>query len=261
MNDKPYFAASFDRTLERERLACLEASLDPQSTRTLSGLGVGEGWRCLEIGGGGGSFVRWLAGRGAHVVAVDIDTTYLETLDLPNVVVRRCDVVTEDLERGAFDLVHCRLVLMHLSDPALVLRKMAAALRPGGWLCAEEWSVEDPVCDPAHPSAEDAVRLLRKMSQGFASTGINCGFGRDLPWLVQGLGLEDVRGEAVRTFATGTHPYRRMASIGMQLLRDRLVGPIFESDEEVDALLAVLADRSLLSGSPTLVAVSGRKPL
>jgi len=260
MGDKTYFAARFDRTLERERLACLEASLDPHSTRTLSALGVGAGWRCLEIGGGGGSFVRWLAGRGAQVVALDIDTTYLETLDLPNVVVRRCDVVTEDLEPDAFDLVHCRLLLMHLTDPALVLRKMVTALRPGGWLCAEEWNVEDPVCDPAHPSAKDAMRLMRKMSQGFASTGINNQFGRDLPWLIQQLGLEDVRGEAVRTFATGTHPYRRMASIGMQLLRDRLVGPFFESDKEVDALLAVLADQSLLSGSPTLVAMWGRKP-
>lgn len=261
MNDKTYFAAGFDRALERERLACLEASLDPLSTRTLSALGVGEGWRCLEIGAGGGSFVRWLAGRGAQVVAADIDTTYLETLDLPNVVVRRVDVMTEDLEREAFDLVHCRLVLMHLPQPALVLRKMAAALRPGGWLCAEEWNVEDPVCDPTHPSAEDAMRLLRKMSRAFASTGINCQFGRDLPWLVKQLGFEEVRGEAVRTFATGIHPYRRMASIGMDLLRNRSVGPIFESDEEVDALQAVLADRSLLTGSPTLVTVSGRKPL
>jgi hypothetical protein len=63
------------------------------------------------------------------------------------------------------------------------------------------------------------------------------------------------------SFATGTHPYRRMASLGMQFLRDRVVGPIFESDKEMDALLGVLADRSLLSGTPTLVAVWGRKPL
>src|SRR5215813_752557 len=259
MNDKTYFAARFDRAPERERLACLEAALDPLSTRTLSALGVGEGWRCLEIGGGGGSFVRWLAGRGAHVVAADIDTTYLETLDLPNVVVRRCDVVTEDLEPGAFDLVHCRLVLMHLPDPALVLRKMAAALRPGGWLCAEEWSVEDPACDPAHPSAEDAVRLLRKMSQGYASTGINNKFGRDLPWLVQRLGLTDVSGEAIRTFATGAHPFRRVGNLGVELLRNRLVGSIFESEQEVDALLALNADDSLLTGSPTLVTMWGRK--
>lgn len=261
MSDKSYFASSFDRGLERERLGCLEAALDPISTRYLSELGVGAGWRCLEVGGGGGSLVRWLAGRGAQVVALDIDTTYLDKLALPNVVIRRCDVVTEDLERAAFDLVHCRLLLMHLADPELVLRKMAATLRPGGWLCAQEWTIEDPACDPAHPAAEAAMRLLAKMSRGYASTGIDNRFGRDLPWLVQKLGLEDVQGEAVRTFASGTHPSRRMASIGLQLLRNRFVGSIFESDEEVDALQGILADGSLLSGSPTLVTMWGRKPL
>jgi hypothetical protein len=84
--------------------------------------------------------------------------------------------------------------------------------------------------------------------------------GSELPWLVQGLGLEDVAGEAIRTFASGAHPYRRMASLGMDALRDRLIGSIFESDREMEALKAVLADRSLLSGSPTLVAMWGRKP-
>src|SRR5215471_2656034 len=105
MSDKTYFAAHFDRALERERLSCLEAALDPISTRHLSALGVGDGWRCLEVGGGGGSLVRWLAGRGAHVVVVDIDTTYLDTINLPNVVVRRGDVTSESIERDAFDLV------------------------------------------------------------------------------------------------------------------------------------------------------------
>jgi SAM-dependent methyltransferase len=261
MSDKTYFAAHFDRTLECERLSCLEAALDPISTRHLSALGVGDGWRCLEVGGGGGSLVGWLAARGAHVVVVDIDTTYLDAIKLPNVLVRRGDILTEDVERDAFNLAHCRLLLMHLADPERVLRKMAAALRPGGWLCVEEWNVEDPACDPAHPSAEEAVRLLRKMSQGYASTGINTRFGRDLPWLVQRLGLEDVRGEAVRTFATAAHPFRRTTRIGVELLRDRWVGSIFESEQEVDTLLTLNGDHSLLTGSPTLVTMWGRKPL
>src|SRR5262249_5388962 len=101
MSDKAYFASRFDRTLERERLACLEASLDPISTRNLSALGVADGWRCLEVGGGGGSIVRWLAGRGAHVVVLDIDTTYLDAIDLPNVAVRRADICSEEVGREA----------------------------------------------------------------------------------------------------------------------------------------------------------------
>ena len=34
--------------------------LDPWTRRYLAGLGVGQGWRCLELGGGNGSITEWL---------------------------------------------------------------------------------------------------------------------------------------------------------------------------------------------------------
>jgi SAM-dependent methyltransferase len=36
------------------------------------------------------------------------------------------------------DLVYCRFLLMHVHDPALVLRRMGRAVRPGGWVVAQE---------------------------------------------------------------------------------------------------------------------------
>ena len=77
-------------------------------------------------------------GPKGQVVAVEIDPRFLSDLGQPNVEVRRCDFTRDDVEPGCYDLVHSRLLLMHLSDPAEVLRRMAAALRPGGWLVAEE---------------------------------------------------------------------------------------------------------------------------
>ena len=53
--------SSSDR--ERERLRLLEDSFDPGTFRWLDQLGVGSGWRCLEVGAGGGSVARWLADR------------------------------------------------------------------------------------------------------------------------------------------------------------------------------------------------------
>ena len=46
----------------------------------LDALGIAEGWRCLEVGAGGGSLVQWMADRGATVTAIDIDTRFLEQL-------------------------------------------------------------------------------------------------------------------------------------------------------------------------------------
>ena len=61
---------------------------------------------------------------------------FLGNLVEPNVEVRRRDITGDDVEPACYDLVHSRLLLMHLSDPAGALRRMAAALRPGGWLVA-----------------------------------------------------------------------------------------------------------------------------
>lgn len=132
-----YFAADAEGGDELARLRLLEAEFDPRTFRYLDAIGVGAGWRCLEVGAGGGSVVRWLCeqvGPEGHVVAADIDPRFLDDVRKPNVEVRRCDITRDEIELGFYDLVHCRFLLMHLDDPADVLRRMAAALRPGGWL-------------------------------------------------------------------------------------------------------------------------------
>ncbi len=52
--------------LERARLSGMEALWDAGSRALLEELGIGTGWKCLEVGAGGGSLVEWMAGRGAH---------------------------------------------------------------------------------------------------------------------------------------------------------------------------------------------------
>src|ERR1039458_7122444 len=42
------------------------------------------------------------------------------------------------LRRVTFDLVHARLVLVHVPQRAQALAAMVAALKPGGWLLLEE---------------------------------------------------------------------------------------------------------------------------
>jgi 2-polyprenyl-3-methyl-5-hydroxy-6-metoxy-1,4-benzoquinol methylase len=74
---------------ERARLAGIESLWDPGSQAVLDALGIAAGWRCLDVGAGGGSLVQWMAGRGATVTAIDIDTRFLEQLAGDTVEVRR----------------------------------------------------------------------------------------------------------------------------------------------------------------------------
>jgi SAM-dependent methyltransferase len=126
---------------ERERLAAIEAMGDPFTIECLEKIGVGEGWRCLEIGGGGGSITEWLSGRvgpGGKVIATDLQTKFLEAIEASNVEVRKHDITQDDLEQEAFDLVSARKVLEHLPEPSGALSRMAGAVRPGGWLLVED---------------------------------------------------------------------------------------------------------------------------
>jgi predicted O-methyltransferase YrrM len=71
-----YFAADAAARDELARLRLIEADCDPHTLRYLTAIGVGAGWRCLEVGAGGGSVVHWLSrqvGAKGQVVAADLD--------------------------------------------------------------------------------------------------------------------------------------------------------------------------------------------
>src|SRR3954469_7130089 len=119
------------------RLAALSDLFDDTTKRLLTDRGVDVGWHCLEVGAGNGTIAAWLASRvGASgtVLATDIDTRHLAPLAGPNLVVQQHDISTDALPEGAFDLIHIRLVLNNVPEWRQVMRKLVAALKPGGWL-------------------------------------------------------------------------------------------------------------------------------
>jgi SAM-dependent methyltransferase len=182
---------------EGDRLAAIEAAFDPGTRRYLEALGVGPGWRCLEVGAGAGSVVRWLServGERGSVLATDINPVLLGGLDLENVEVRVHDIERDELPRDTFDLIHSRLVLEHLPGREDTLRRMAAALAPGGWLVVEDL-VWPAVGACSRKGAVLVGALLRGVSTTLRAAGYDPVFGRRLPVLLNGLGLVDVGAE------------------------------------------------------------------
>jgi SAM-dependent methyltransferase len=111
----------------------------------LSRLGVGPGWCCADVGAGGGDVSVALAemvGREGRVYAVDSDP--LSRDEVAHAAAAHAQVIAltqagEDLALPeAVDLAFCRFLLLHVVDPAVVVRAMAAAVRPGGWVVAQE---------------------------------------------------------------------------------------------------------------------------
>jgi ubiquinone/menaquinone biosynthesis C-methylase UbiE len=83
-----------------DRFDALSTLFDRDSIRYLEDRGVGPGWKCLEVGGGGGSIAAWLAARvgpTGHVLVTDLDPRFLSSSRLSNLEVRRHNIVTDPL--------------------------------------------------------------------------------------------------------------------------------------------------------------------
>jgi SAM-dependent methyltransferase len=109
------------------RFAALSELFDEVSIHHLSKLGVRTGWHCLEVGAGSGSIAKWLADRvgpGGHVLATDIDPSFLRCMKSPNVEVRQHNIAVDALPEATFDLVHSRLVLHHVPQRDEALQRM-----------------------------------------------------------------------------------------------------------------------------------------
>ncbi len=112
----------FDNAAQQasQRFASLETLYDPWTICHLETTGIGPGWQCWEIGAGGGSIARWLGercGPTGHVLVTDIDPrflTELATLDHAPLESQRHDIGSDPLPAQSFDLIHARLVLVHV---------------------------------------------------------------------------------------------------------------------------------------------------
>jgi 2-polyprenyl-3-methyl-5-hydroxy-6-metoxy-1,4-benzoquinol methylase len=238
---------------ERKRLAAMEALWDPGSQALLDELGIGRGWKCLEVGAGAGSMVKWMAGRGATVTAVDIDTRFIEPLASDSIEVRRLDIRTEDLPQSEFDLVHARLVLEHLTDRRQILDRLVATLRPGGRLMIEDYDFscfgfEDPSFDYV------AEAIMRVMEQG----GYQRDYGRRVVRDLEDAGLIDVRGEGRARLIDSTSPGFDFFRLSFESLRSGIVDTGLLSSEEADAASARFSE-SVRVFSPMMVAGIGRR--
>jgi hypothetical protein len=265
---------------EAERLAGIQAVWDPGTFRHLTNLGVGEGWRCLEVGAGAGSVARWLSeqvGEKGSVLATDIDTILLEGLDLPQLEVRRHDIRTDPLPEGAFDLIHARLVLIHLPEREHVLSRLVNALAPGGWLLIEDISFLG-AATATRKGAVAFLALIAPLKALLRAHGADLEFARRLPVLINRLGLTDVGAEGRVTILVGGAGQGSWALPTIERIQERLAGgdetpstarAAFErvpalrkaAVRQLSRLKALFDDPEFAFHCPALVAAWGRKPL
>ena len=178
-----------------DRLLVLARERWPDTLALFQRAGVRPGMKCVDIGCGSGEVTFGLAqlvGAEGTVIGVDMDGVKLELAraaaterGIQNVSFRHMNV-NDWNEPGAYDLAYSRALLQHLRQPVDLLRRMWAALRPGGLLVVEDADFDGACCDPPNAGFDFFVRTYnevlrrnggdpttgRKLSRYFRDAGI-----------------------------------------------------------------------------------------
>ena len=252
---------------ERARLSALESLFDQASRRILSDLGVGRGWRCLEVGCGAGGVALWLAdqvGETGRVVATDLDTRFLEGHGRANLDVRIHNIVTDPIDEAAFDLIHARAVLVHLPDRSQVLKRLVAALRPGGWLLIEDVDFGGATASvlsqyvTGTPSEQAAMeRLYRAVAAVFAANGADPVYGSRLTGALAEAGLAQVSAELHSPVVSGGSEQWVRGSV--EQLAERLIATGITTADDVEWFLDASQKPDTYYLPPLMVSAWGQR--
>ncbi|MDI3387358.1 methyltransferase domain-containing protein [Streptomyces sp. B-S-A8] len=239
------------------------ALFDASTFRHFEHIGVGPGWRCWEVGAGGGSVLGWLAkrvGPTGRVVGTDLDIAHASAVARPPVEVRCHDVTAQEPPGEGFDLVHARLVLSQVTDRDRALYFMVRALRPGGRLLVEDADVAlQPLGCPEEqgPAQQLANHVRHGLRALLAERGADPAYGRRLPRLLREAGLVQVAAEAY--FPLTSPAAAALETATVQQARDLLVARSLVTNADIDRYLAQLSSGTLDLATPPLISAWGRK--
>jgi SAM-dependent methyltransferase len=224
--------------------------------------------RVADFGCGVGMVTALLAelvGPEGHVFGIDFSSAQLAqarerlTTGGPNSHLVEASATDTGLPRGSFDLVYCRFLLIHLSQPEKALREMRALLKPNGILVCEDGDLTTAGSEP--PSALGAFAGLWGCLG--PKRGVDYTLGRRLFQMVLAAGFPapDVtfnqpvvaRGEKKRFLELS------VAEAGPAFVEAGLITPK-ELERTLDEMRRLSEDETVLAMMPRMTQVWARKP-
>jgi SAM-dependent methyltransferase len=264
----PYRYLLGDSRRESARLRHQARVWDPIAHALFDRLKVRRGWRVLEIGPGQGSLHMELRRRiRGPVDVVERSSAFADALQrrcrrdgFGDGAMCHCDLLDAPLPKRAYDLIFARWVFLFLPDVETHLRKLVAALKPGGRLAIEDYCRGTLRMVPEPPEWDD---FLKADLAFFASQGGDANIGARLPSLYEKAGLDvvDVT-PTVKVGHPGSLEWEWMSTYFLDILprygRFRPLTPSLAASLRRRWLMAARRKTSLLI-SPTVLDVVGRR--
>jgi ubiquinone/menaquinone biosynthesis C-methylase UbiE len=203
---------------EHARLHLQGEVLEPATRRLFQTIGIGSGWRCLDVGCGPGATMGIMGdfvGPYGEVTGLDRDTkagrAAVERLAATGT--SRYRFIEADME-GAdvigepqFDLTFARLSLLFARDPVGVLRKMYSWTKPGGYVAALDYYCRTMKLHPDFDAASELIRVIHETSE---RAGQDMEFAFKLPVLFVDAGIGAPDGTDSQVHMTSFEPFISM---------------------------------------------------
>jgi SAM-dependent methyltransferase len=249
------------------RLRILHNVYGPGARDLLLRAGIKPGMRVADLGCGTGMTTQLLAalvGPTGEVVGVDYSAAQVEQArallpaGLANVRFVQASATDTGLPRESFDLVYCRFLLIHLSDPESALREMRQLLKPEGIIAVEDGDLTSAGSEPASK--------LQEFSNLFGALGPKWGvdytLGRRLFHMVLDAHFSHVEITFNQpVFAQGEN--KRLLELSVAEAGPSFVAAGLLSEEQLTDSVAEMRrlgdDRTVLAVMPRMSQVWGRK--
>lgn len=200
---------------EIERLGLQHRVWRPYAWECWRTAGVTAGSRVVDLGAGPGYATIDLAEivtNEGEVFAIERSSHFLDQArerchqrDLGHVRFQQADVMLDDLEPSGMDAVWCRWVASFVSDPNLLIQKVAGMLRPGGHAMFHEYFDYAPWrVAPRRPALEEFTRLVM---QSWRDADGDPDVAVTMPPMLRDAGLDVVHKRPI-VFAIGPDDYR-----------------------------------------------------
>ena len=269
MKESSYILSKSDE--EASRLA-EQALLIRDSTQFIfDQIGLKSGMHCLDAGCGTGDAMRLMGekvGASGEVTGVDIDGDMgksaiqnLESTCAAEFSFIEGDIAEVDLP-GRYDIVLCRLLLVHVKDPVGVLKKLWGSTKRGGYLVVQDVDFCDGVSNYLPSDSMPLKRFWDIILDVGNKANMDARIGMRLPNLLvsAGIGLPDDANTASYFRPLGSHIWWYEGLLSS--LSSAILGFGIASKEEIESVVAGLhedAKRGVYVSSAPVIGVWKRK--